>query len=254
MAKKKSRALVTPLPKRRGDKREGTVRAEGAFAGAAPQIFKGLEPGDVVGLPLEPHRLSVPGVVSNAPNLPLSASTAAKVSMRGELTLATELGPIERRLFERPADIRDAARALSREFTTQVEELNRFKPNDSDSLAKHNDLVAFLKRMAAGLADLADALEQAVSNGTDDRPEPVFLGTAGKIAKQLNLGLMEWLEANRTLVIEVPIRITLFGLGVAFLHSIGADGIPAITALTTLVLKRGGNQEQQEKEEAIEIT
>jgi hypothetical protein len=33
-------------------------------------------------------------------------------------------------------------------------------------------------------------------------------------------------------------RIALFGTGVAFLHSIGADGATAIAALTALVLKR----------------
>jgi hypothetical protein len=94
------------------------------------------------------------------------------------------------------------------------------------------------EKMAAGLAELADTLDAAISNATDGTPEPVFLGKAGEIARQLNLGLMEWLEENRALVIEVPIRISLFGLGVAFLHSIGADYAAAIVGLTALALKR----------------
>jgi len=146
---------------------------------------------------------------------------------------------IEGRQSEHPVDIRDAARALSRAFSEQVEELKRFKPNDPDRLVEHEGLVAFFERMASGLAELANALDKAINGATDGKLEPVFLGTAGKIAEQLHLGLMEWLEANRTLCIEVPIRLALFGAGMAFLHSIGADGITAITALTTLVFKRG---------------
>jgi hypothetical protein len=56
--------------------------------------------------------------------------------------------------------------------------------------------------MAVGLAQLADALDKAVSNATDGKPEPVLLGTAGRIASGLHQGMMEWLTENRT---------TLFG-------------------------------------------
>jgi hypothetical protein len=153
---------------------------------------------------------------------------------------------VERRLLEQPADIRDAARALSREFALQSEELRDFKPNDPDRIAQRDNLLALFEKMATGLANLADALDQAVSKATNGKPEPVFLGEAGKIARQLHFGLMEWLEDNRTMVIEVPIRITLFGLCVALLHSLGADSTAAIAGLTTLLL-RGEKKKKQRK-------
>ena len=89
--------------------------------------------------------------------------------------------------------------------------------------------------MAAGLAELTDALDKAISGAKDGKPEPIFLGTPVQIAKHLHLGFMEWLEENRTLVIDVPIKIGLFGLGAAFLHSIGADSATAIGSLAWLL-------------------
>jgi hypothetical protein len=125
-------------------------------------------------------------------------------------------------LSERPAEIRDAARALSQEFMAQVEELKRSRPND-DRLAKHDDLVAFFEKMAAGLSNLADALDRAVNEATEGKLEPAFLGTAAEVVRQLQLGAMEWLEKNRMTVFEVPFRIGLFGLGLAFVHALGVD-------------------------------
>lgn len=141
-------------------------------------------------------------------------------------------------LSERPAEIRDAARALSQEFTAQVEELKRSRPNDPDRLAKHDDLVAFLDKMAAGLSTLADALDRAVKEASEGKPEPVFLGKAAEVARQLQLGAIEWLEQNRTTLIEVPIRMGLFGLGLAFVHALGVDGNLVTTLIAGLALKQ----------------
>src|SRR6266567_3297588 len=64
----------------------------------------------------------------------------------------------QNRLSERPADIRDAARALAKAIIDQIEDLNASKPNDGDGLAKHNDLVSFLEQIATGLTELGEAL------------------------------------------------------------------------------------------------
>jgi len=52
-------------------------------------------------------------------------------------------------------------------------------------------------------------------------------------------GSAQWLDESGTMVIERPVRITLFSLGVAFLHSIGADGTAAIAGLTAIMLNKG---------------
>jgi hypothetical protein len=144
---------------------------------------------------------------------------------------------IERNLSERPADIRDAARALVKEIRDQVEQLKNSKPNDEEGLAKHNEFVEFLERIAAGLAELADALDQAVNASLDGPPEPIFLGKAARIAEQLNLGMMEWLEANRANVAGCTLRIGLIGAGYLFLNACGLSG--NIAAIVSGLVNRG---------------
>jgi len=58
---------------------------------------------------------------------------------------------------------------------------------------------------------------------------------------------MEWLKENGTAVFDVSCRVGIFLTGVAFLHSLGADSVTAITALGVLVKstaskKKGGKK------------
>jgi hypothetical protein len=130
----------------------------------------------------------------------------------------------QNRLSERPADIRDAARSLAKAITGQIEDLNASKPNDGEGLAKHNDLVSFLEQIAAGLTELGEALDRVVNASAKDSLEPVFLGKAGEIAHQLNVGLMEFLERNRAHIAGFPIRTGLFLSGYWFLKACGVEG------------------------------
>ena len=58
---------------------------------------------------------------------------------------------VEQRLSERPQDIREAARALSRAISDQINELNAARPNDPDSLDRQAAFIAFLQQIAVGL-------------------------------------------------------------------------------------------------------
>jgi hypothetical protein len=173
--------------------------------------------------------------------LPLRAQAAAEASLSGQGAMHADAvvvhppvvdRPIERILSERHADIRDAARVLSRDFAAQVEELKRTRPNEPDRLAEHDALVAFLEKMATGLNQLADALEQAVGAGGE--PEPVLLGKAAEITRWLQRTVVEYLKESRTAVINVPVRIGLFGLGVAFVHALGIDSVIVDTLIAGL--------------------
>jgi hypothetical protein len=148
----------------------------------------------------------------------------------------------QRRLLERPDDIREAARNLSEAFRNQTNELKNSKPNEPGQLAQYENLISFFEQMAAGLADLADALDRAFSSATAPRPsppEPVLLGKAADIARGLQLLMRQWLEETGTAVIDVPVRIGVLCTGIAFLHSIGADSFGAIATLGWLVRPRG---------------
>ena len=101
--------------------------------------------------------------------------------------------------------------------------------------------------MATGLSNLADALDRAVNEATDGKLELALLGRAAGVVRQLQLGAMEWLEENRTTVFEVPFRIGLFGLGVAFLHALGVDSNLVTTLIAGLALKRAKKSEQEKK-------
>jgi hypothetical protein len=144
--------------------------------------------------------------------------------------------PIERQLSEHTAEIRDTARVLAAEFSAQIEELKRNKPNEPGPLAGHDALVLFFEKMATGLRNLANALDQTIV--ADAKHEPVFLGKAAECARWLQRTVAEWLDENRTTVVEVPFRIGLFGMGLAFVHALGVDSSLVTTLVAGLALKR----------------
>jgi len=134
----------------------------------------------------EPSGVAPPGATANAPE-----HYAASIQI------------IERRLLERPDDIRAAARSLADAFK---------EPNEPRQLAQYQNLRDFFEQMAAGLADLADALDRAFSSATGSpasSPEPIFLGKAAEIARWLQNLTHRWLEEIGTDVIGVPVRIGL---------------------------------------------
>jgi hypothetical protein len=146
-------------------------------------------------------------------------------SWRTELTLSTPQAAsdsIQRALSNQPIAIANAARTLAE----QVTELKQNKPNDTKKLAQYDTLIPFLEKLASGLGELANTLEQLAA---PSESEPVLLGKAADTARRLQRTVTEWLETNRTMVIDVPVRLDLFGLAVTFVHQLGIDGT-AVTA------------------------
>jgi len=141
---------------------------------------------------------------------------------------------LDKSLSERPADIREAARDLIKEISDQIDALNASKPNHGERLANHNDFVTFLEMLAAKLGELADALDKLIdAAATKSATEPVFLGKAGEIIRQLQLILREWfqVEENRASLAGFTIRIALIGAGFTFLQACGVEGkIAAVLA------------------------
>jgi hypothetical protein len=113
--------------------------------------------------------------------------------------------------------------------------LKQQRPNDPDRIAQQAKLVVLFKGMASGFAKLADNLDQAITKGSKDKPEPVFLGKAAEVTQRLHFGFMGWLKRNMTEVFDQSYKVGLFLTGVAFLHSIGADSVTAIAILGHLL-------------------
>jgi len=72
---------------------------------------------------------------------------------------------------------------------------------------------------------------------------------AGGILRWLQLTAMEWLDEHRMTVIEVPVRIGLFGLGVAFVHALGVDSTIVRTLIAGLALKRAPKKQPRQKKQ-----
>lgn len=153
---------------------------------------------------------------------------------------------IVHRLSTQPVDIRDAARAFAHAFKQEAENLRSHRPNDRSEreLAKYDDLVSFLEKMAAGLTNLAAALDKAIKEGSVD---PARLTDAAQITRNLHQAVMQWLENNVGNKIGAVVDVALFTSGILFLHSIGADSVAAIGALGLIIRGAGKRKDPPKK-------
>ena len=256
MAKKKRTTKRSTKARKRRPAPKQVAAKRGAFQSGAFQsgAFQGLPPSaserklsaavqSTVGEVRPPHVLSA-GTGEYRLNQPIIGTPALSV-MPGTSSLTADAfvipAPIKAvivdRLSKQPVDIRDAARAYAPALRREAERLRSHRPNDRSEheLAKYDDLVRLLENMAAGLTDLAAALDEANKSAGSDR-----FTTAAQIAHNLQRTVVQWLENNVGSRIGMVFDVALFTGGVLFLHHLGADSIAAIGALGMIV--RGGGK------------
>ena len=189
--------------------------------------------------PTEPIAPSAP--VSPDPSTSTAELTAASLDLGSNRIPIDIAATVQRRLSERPAEIRQAARALSEAIEDQIAHLNASKPNEADRLVQQNDFIAFLQTIAAGLDALADSIDRAIAAGSAKNPEPILLGKAGEIARQLSAAVMEGIERNRIYIVDCMIKFSVFAAGFSLLHAIGVDSYiaGAVAALMNVKLPKG---------------
>jgi hypothetical protein len=108
------------------------------------------------------------------------------------------------------------------------EEADRLR-RANDRSKQCDDFIDFLDQMAAGLAELADALDRAFETAT---PEPVLTKEAAQMARRLHIRVVEGLKWMGTDALDIPtIKFGVLCSGIGFLHSLGADSVPGIGAL-----------------------
>jgi hypothetical protein len=153
------------------------------------------------------------------------------------------------RLSKQSVDIRDAARAFAHALKQEAENLRSNRPNDRSEreLAKYDDLVSFLEKIAAGLTDLAGALDEAIKETTDGSVEPARLTAAAQITHNLQQAVMQWIEKNAGSRISSVLDVALFTGSVLFLHSLGADSVAAIGALGLIIRGAGKRKDPPKK-------
>jgi soluble cytochrome b562 len=149
--------------------------------------------------------------------------------------VSTRIRIIARRLSEQKIEIRDAARSFATAIKEQAENLrkqhNKISERDRGS---YNDLIDFLDVLAHGLDELANALNQL--SRTTAASE---IGRAAQIVQNLQDRVGLWLAKNIDRTISCTTNVAILIGGIGFLHAMSADDPAAITALTTIILKRG---------------
>ena len=160
-----------------------------------------------VPVPPEPSASTTPSTVELAARATIQgkASLGLSVNRASQGATPTDIAAtVERRLSERPEEISEGARALSKAIADQIAELNASKPNEPDRLAQQNDFVVFLQTIAGGLDALAESIDRAIAAGSVEKPEPILLGKAGEIARQLSAAVVKGL--NETAPISSIVR------------------------------------------------
>jgi hypothetical protein len=164
-------------------------------------------------------------------------------TLYSEGTSATGIAAtFERNLSERPAEIREAARALSKAIADQIEQLDASKSNEAESLAKENEFIAFLQKIAAGLNALAESIDRAIAAGSATSPEPILLGKSADIARKLSAVVIEGLQRNSAYIVDCTIKFGLLAAGVAFLHACGVDSV--IAGIVAALMTKGGGSKK----------
>ena len=136
---------------------------------------------------------------------------------------------VERRLSGQTADVRDIARVLATQVRAEIVRLNAQKPND-ETLTKHNEFVDFLEMVAAGLAELDEALARV--------SEPMFLGKAGRIVERLNVAVAQWSEREGANAVNRAFNVGALCCTMWFLNSIGIQGDEALKIVASFILGR----------------
>jgi len=196
----------------------------------------------------EPSASTAPSTAELTARATIQSNASVGMSVNRASPIATTdiAATVERKLSERPAEIREAARALSNAIADQIEQLNASKPNERESLAKQDDFVAFLQEIAAGLDALAISIDRAIAAGSAASPEPILLGKSAEIARKLSAVVTEGLERNRTYIVDCTIKFGVFAAGFTLLHACGVDGYIAgiVAALMNVKLTKGSDSKK----------
>ena len=130
---------------------------------------------------------------------------------------------IERRLSERPEDIRDAARELSRAISEQIDELNALRPNDPDALTRQEKFITFMQGIAAGSDELAESLDRVSIEASASRDQLSLYARSAEIVRSLGNSVMKGLEENRATIMACSLRVPVVMAATCLLHLIGVS-------------------------------
>ena len=204
-----------------------------------PLVLRVAEATEPLPVPPEPSASTSPSTVQASARSMATVSGRASPTMTvapasAEPTSAERTVVLEQRLSERPEDIRDAARVLSKAITDQIDFLNASKPNDGDALARHDDLIAFLTQIAERLIGLADAIDAAINASSSERA-PVLLGTSARVARSIGDFVNEGVRTHRAALQACAIKFPVIAGCASLAHTLGVDPTIAFGVIAAIM-------------------
>ena len=135
------------------------------------------------------------------------------------------------RLQSDHAELRSLALSLSRMASEEILKLDAERPNDFDAIAINRRQRELLEIFANGFDRIAQALA-ALAPAPD---EPILLGKANEIVKDVGARVDAWWAQNGSEAVDWTVRIPVFVGGVAALGWAGANMTVGTTAVAALV-------------------
>jgi hypothetical protein len=136
-------------------------------------------------------------------------------------------------LAERPEEVRNAVRELSKAIADQIEEMNARKPNGEDGLDRHEEVISFLQTVAKRLDELADTLDGAIEAKPAEK-EPLF-GRAAAIARSIGEFVLEGLSTHRPALRAAAIQVPVLACSVLLLHLLGVNSTTAFLGVLAIM-------------------
>jgi len=130
------------------------------------------------------------------------------------------------------------AAAIAATIEREVAELDRFRPNEPESLDRHERYVGFLLKLGHDIREISTVVQQ-VEQATGPAEKQEKLESASEIVARARMSVGEWLEENTSLVVNYGFQVTMLGVGCLFLTLCGA---PAYPAFVTSALMLGGKK------------
>lgn len=152
----------------------------------------------------------------------------------GPTAISADVTVVQGRIAARSAEAKVMAANLAVAVREHITLVSASKPNEPTSLARFNEQVSFLERLADGLQDIALALEE---EGRASEPEikARSVNRAARIVADLSDNLEAWMKESGRTLIGNTVNVGLIGASSAFFSLCGAPGLYGFGTAAALI-------------------
>lgn len=140
-------------------------------------------------------------------------------------------GIISSRIQRDHAELIMLALSLSRMAQIEIDRLDAERPNDPDTLERHEKQKDILRIFADGFDKIASALSVFAA----EPQEPILLGRASEVVNSVGALVTAWFKKNGAEVADWAARLPVLAGGISLLGLAGADMVVGTTVVSALV-------------------